>query len=206
MEESTKKRLQSVMRSMTAPLNQEFRAAKQDAARRLLEVFCDSRICFCTENYLRAEIDFSTAGDRGLGRMSDHIPRFGAYFRREMTAPEVDVDAVYNALLELLLTGYTINVLFSKTECLTSEVTVKEELLEKWIPSIYSIDPRDPSVDNTLNLCQSFLPGPGEKVSCALRVPVDEFSQREKTVEILTYISFAGFVLRDIEARGIMFQ
>ena len=36
---------------------------------------------FCLVNFLQAEFDYKTSGSRGLGRISEEVPRLGAYFR-----------------------------------------------------------------------------------------------------------------------------
>src|SRR5262249_33995315 len=36
----------------------------------------------CVERFIEAELDFHSPGGRGIGRLSEVIPRYGAYFRK----------------------------------------------------------------------------------------------------------------------------
>ncbi|NQU19352.1 hypothetical protein HQ550_04270, partial [bacterium] len=47
--------------------------------------FNTDKIGHCIERYINSELDFTTVGNRGIGRMTYAIPRLGGYFRSQLS-------------------------------------------------------------------------------------------------------------------------
>ena len=39
---------------------------------------------YCIDKFIKAELDYNTPGNRGLGRISDNVPRFGGFYRKQL--------------------------------------------------------------------------------------------------------------------------
>lgn len=105
-----------------------------------INVYNSEMISYCINKYISAELDYLTPGERGLGRLSTYIPRFGAAFRKSLSKLKPDqLDQLSDLLIDLILRGYLLVIIFIQKEAEISKLT-KEELFEKWIPNIYVVD------------------------------------------------------------------
>ena len=101
---------------------------------------CDA-LSYCLEKYINAELDFTTPGDRGIGRVSLIIPRYGAYFRKQLLLmSKNNLIKLYNLIQDIILRGYLVHLLFLERPVKTSVILTGEEIFEKWIPGLYSQD------------------------------------------------------------------
>ena len=105
----------------------------------LFKGLCDyKKIDYCIDKYIAAEFDCRTTGNRGIGRINDNVPRFGGYFRKQMSnLSDEKINELANLFKQSIYIGYLTHVLFME-ETLKTPVVISEQLLfEKWIPGIY---------------------------------------------------------------------
>lgn len=98
---------------------------------------------YCINRFVTAELDFTTDGDRGLGRMTEHWARFGGKYRRIVSALDSEsIEDLRRAFSDALLCGY----LFSEylIECAAGTLVPRdafpdgsEGVFERWVPTIY---------------------------------------------------------------------
>jgi hypothetical protein len=169
----------------------------------LRRFFARDAIAFCVEKFVAAELDFEGRGDRGLGRLSSEIPRYGAYFRRELRrlAPSAR-DDLANAIRTQVLTGYLAFLLPRENAVTPSGITDGEALYQQWVPQIYS-SALASSIDEK---ARTLLVGLG---SDALNTHMDVLRRYQMTSSVvatndkaemmLFYYHVAGFGLRVVE-------
>jgi len=95
----------------------------------------------CIEKFIHAELDYETPGDRGIGRLTDTMPRLGAYFRNSFLGlDEVSQNELSILMAKLIAKGYIfISISNSKPKEKTLSFT-DDELYKEWIPQIYTFN------------------------------------------------------------------
>jgi hypothetical protein len=92
----------------------------------------------CMDRFVAGEIDFQEPGDRGYGRMSDHIPRFAAKHRRKFNGTKssavLDIGA---AIKRHLLCAYLHAELQFDLSRDDGIARPSDELFRLWVPTIY---------------------------------------------------------------------
>lgn len=86
--------------------------------------------------FIGSEFDVDTPGNRGIGRLSDSVPRLGGYFRRQMS-PEIE--SVLGPLIEeILACGFVIavGVTHVKGDADAPKIVRREldEIFARWVP------------------------------------------------------------------------
>lgn len=162
-------------------------------------------IGYCINNYINAELDYETQGDRGIGRMTTFVPRFGAYFRKQLCLmPKGDISTLFMLIQDILIRGYLGHLLFMEESIKKSKLVNKEKLFQEWIPGIYGQHTSKLpdymnkiftiSVGNSFKETKEFILNHGMKGG--------GFLSKDRTDEILFYYLFAGYGLRLVETRG----
>ena len=156
---------------------------------------------YCIGEYVQAELDFHTSGKRGIGRMTDDVPRFGAYFGKWLKNMEsLDLFLFENIIRDTILAGYLCQVICENPLKDVIPPT-GHQLYEKWIPTIYASDPNDMSEGFT-ELFWSCTEDPLLKLKGLLAshgMKGGGLFSEDKTARILVYYPFAGFLLRVAE-------
>lgn len=98
---------------------------------------------YCINRFVVAELDYTTEGDRGLGRMTDYWARFGGKYRHIISKLDTEsTEALHRAFSDALCCGY----LFSEylIECAAGALVPRDEfpdgsegVFERWVPTIY---------------------------------------------------------------------
>ena len=97
----------------------------------------------CIRRFVRAELDFETPGNRGIGRTSDACPRFGAKHRLVLQEAEQSVLAELRTLFfRQILAGYLFieyvhDSIFGEQLARHPTMCSTENLFNTWIPQIY---------------------------------------------------------------------
>jgi hypothetical protein len=175
-------------------------------------------LSYCLEKYINAELDFTTPGDRGIGRVSLIIPRYGAYFRKQLLLTRYgayfrkqlllmsknNLIKLYNLIQDIILRGYLVHLLFMERPVKISVILKGEEILEKWIPGIYSQDlsKMPEPLQKIMILCTNSAFTDLEDFMVLHNMKGGGFLSKDKTNEILCYYPFAGYGLRLVETRG----
>ena len=103
---------------------------------------CFSPIIFeCLTKYINSEMDFNTSGKRGLGRMTDEVPRFGGEFKDDLiNLPKKNIDELSLLIYETAISGYCAWVALVEVHkgVLEREIHDIDILYGKWVPLMYS--------------------------------------------------------------------
>lgn len=130
---------------LEAALARILRAAQDDALkadlRRQFQAlrphFDGQKIGYCLGRFIGAELDLRTPGMRGLGRVTDRVPRLGGYHRERLRRlPPHEMVQLHELIAQLMLSAYLVSALLSDDPAgivLTSPV----DLFHAWIPQIY---------------------------------------------------------------------
>lgn len=155
----------------------------------------------CISFFVDAEMDFVTPGERGLGRLSSYVPRFGGYFRKRLSRLSADErQRLRDLMVRCLTSGYlACFVRFSRG--VRPVLTDVSQLREKWISAIYSVN-LDEVCAGLENIVLNLAAGPvGELKAAISRLELGRGSMLsspkdpEKVDLILSHYPSAGCVL-----------
>ena len=153
----------------------------------------------CIYRFVTAELDYVTPGDRGLGRIDTHLPRFAAYHRERLReAGEPLADAVRSAIEQVMMSGYAISVALHKETPVASTPDTVEDVFRAWVLSIY-ITPLT-VVKPVIALADTALETAAETAK-SNRLVGGGWFRSDKTPTMLAYYAVAGFVLHQTEVR-----
>jgi len=164
--------------------------------------FNGERIGYSLHQYIKAELDFVTNGTRGIGRLSKDVPRFGGYYRKQLSEMNQEkLKILYDLIQMVMLSSYLTGTLMMSDELKQAVVTDKNELFKKWIPNIYvtPFNSLGSGLQNALlGLCnQSF-----ENLLKFLennKIKKKGVFSKDKANEIISYYMVAGCGLRITE-------
>lgn len=160
------------------------------------------RINYCLEKFLQAEFDYNTPGDRGLGRMTDYVPRLGAYFRKSLSKLPLDKIKELDFLLTgLIVKSYLYQVIVPEPVIKKSKMETGEQLYQRWIPEIYVYDLGQLS-ESFRGLLEAVVDSDIANVKHFFKMNelTSGFFSKNKTDDILFGYINAGLVLRLAEA------
>ncbi|WP_186673546.1 hypothetical protein [Sporosarcina sp. BP05] len=187
------------MKALKEIISEEYVGPYFERFEQFSEICNYKKINYCMDEYINAELDIRTAGTRGIGRMSDDIPRFGGYFRKQITKiSEEEVIELAHNIKQILYIGYLSHVLSLEETLKTPTTSSEDALFKKWIPGIYASnigDIPDP-------LSNWIFGGSEENLNKLKKIMKSNgligggFMQADKTDMILTYYPVAGFGLR----------
>lgn len=156
----------------------------------------------CIEKLVQAELDYTTPGDRGLGRLTETLPRLGAYFRE----PIAKLDDINHEKLDALITriitkGYIfVSIVHSKPKEKISTKT-ENQLYEEWIPKIFTFDLNNIS-NNAGDLLLAVTKNDFDEIKNFFNqygMRASGFFSRDKSDDILMHYLIAGASLYFIE-------
>lgn len=163
-------------------------------------------VATCMGRFVAAELDFEAPGVRGLGRISEVIPRYGAYFRKHMTSMSpADIHLLRRLMMGQLVAGYASHVVIVEDEVRSPALRRSEEIFQAWIPLIYSSAlPRSiaPDVMQVLLVLSAPSLEEHQRFLTERRMRGPGLLSRNRTGEILHHYPLAGFALRSVETRG----
>ncbi|MFA5015026.1 MAG: hypothetical protein WC549_05745 [Actinomycetota bacterium] len=180
--------------------------------KQLISDFNSDAITYCLEKYIGTELDYTTPGSRGIGRMTTMIPRFGAYFRKSLSKlSHQELNELYFLIQDLCLRGYLAHILFMKEPISHANLSSGASLYKEWIPRIYVSDPFEMGLNlriyidvctvSAFKAIYDFMRQHGMK-SGILFNKAGSFLSIGKVNEILSYYILAGFGLRVVEVSG----
>jgi len=109
----------------------------------------------CARRFIQAELDTQTPGNRGIGRLTDNFPRFGARYRKLFLTMDSTVLSEMELLFtRLILCGYLFAEYIFKLKSdieLTRNPSMRNSdlLFTQWVPLIYS-EEGIPAFDNKM--------------------------------------------------------
>lgn len=157
-------------------------------------------ISYCVDTYVDSELDFKTPGERGLGRVSDGVPRFGGYFRKSLSRlTKEEMKELELLLKKTIYIGYIVHVGWMDNT--SSSINVeRNQLFAKWIPRIYNSNME--SIPETQNILYSLSGNSLNQISDFIKkknLKNDKIFGTNKTNMILGCYPIVGYVLRFTE-------
>ncbi len=96
---------------------------------------------YCFDKFIKSEMNLQSSGLRGVGRVTDHPPRFGGYYRRNINYLYRDeIFELEKLFKELLYIGYFTHVLLYEEVLRPAELEDKYKLYQMWIMYILGFD------------------------------------------------------------------
>jgi hypothetical protein len=197
--------LEPAMVDLLGMLKDEERVRKlfNDRFHQLKDAFNAVAIGFCLNKFISAELDYQTAGSRGIGRVTEDVPRFGAYFRKRLSRLSDDAySELFRLIQEIVLRGYLSQALFAEEFVVTGKYKVPSDLFRAWLPIIYVNDLPEKEWDllsrvscNAIQRLKDFL--------ASNKMTGGWFLSKDKTDEIISKYLAAGWFLRIIECHGL---
>ena len=199
----------SSFRSTFAEPGESILETMEPRFKQLMSEFNSEAITYCLEKYIGAELDYATPGSRGIGRMTTNIPRFGAYFRKPLSAlSHQELNELYFLMQDLCLRGYLIAALYMKWPARHAKLSSKASLFEEWIPGIYVINPNELNpdiwdiikIDTAITIIEIhvFMRQHGMEGDTLFN-RAGRFLSRDKVNKILLSYAIAGYSLRAVE-------
>lgn len=159
-------------------------------------------INYCVEKFVQTELDFITPGDRGIGRLTETLPRLGAYFRNPLSNfDKTELDELDTLITKLITKGYLFSAIINGQPKEKTLSFTDEELYREWIPKIFTFNLNVIS-DNAGNLLLAIT----EKNSQQIKDYFKSHNMRggglfskDKSEDILMHYIIAGVSLYYIE-------
>lgn len=174
-----------------------------DRFQQLKDAFNAEAIGYCLNRYISAELDYQTAGSRGIGRVTEAVPRFGAYFRKRLSRLSGDAHLeLFHLIQDLVLRGYLSQALFAKEFVVARKYEVPSDLFSAWLPTIYLSSLPDQVwyllSDVSYNAYQRL-----KDFLASNKMSGGGFFSKDKTNEIISGYLAAGWFLRIVECHGL---
>lgn len=175
------------------------------------EYFYSSSVQYSIEKFVEAEMDYSTPGIRGLGRMSTYIPRFGGLYSRYLQKiSKEELNRIGNSIIEIIKDGYKTAIfldMVSEQELKKLNKNDNESFFQKWVPQIYVSDLMEtPTVSEFLD--QSAWGGMvyfslkiSEETNFPKKYLTIKYARESKLSLIIARYVVAGFLLRFLEIK-----
>jgi hypothetical protein len=102
------------------------------------ETWFSDAACECTNRFIRSETDFAASGNKGLGRMTSHVPRLGGWKQKDIRRlSEEHRHHLDSFIAQLILVGHGSYHTQRIVDRDVQGVEV-EHLYSQWIPNIYT--------------------------------------------------------------------
>lgn len=211
MPQSIKKRLESMFSHLRSTLegDESILEALEVGYKRLISEFNSEAITYCLKNYIKAELDYTTPGSRGIGRITANIPRFGAYFRKPLSKLSIkELNKLDFLIQDLCLRGYLDSAIYVKWPANNAKLSDEYLLFRKWIACIYVVNPFGFSpelwgiikadIAFTIIEIHDFMRKHGIEVYSLFK-RAGKFLPGDRVNEIFDYYAIAGYTLRAVE-------
>jgi hypothetical protein len=206
MSQNIKDLIESMFPSIQESVPEQLSDDLINTFKEFISKFNSDAIIYCIDKYIEAEFDFITPGNRGIGRMTENIPRFGAYFRNSLSKlSNQELNELHFFIQDLCIRGYLSSALFISWPSKNNKLSNKFLLFKEWIPKIYITNPYDTCLETLWDIVRIksnytiieihyFLNKHGmEKRGFFNR------NYEYKVNEILEYYIVAGYTLRSVE-------
>ena len=122
-----------------------FSADKMDAFKKNFdknnESISPDTINYSVEKFIQTELDFITLGDRDIGRLTETLPRLGAYFRNPLSNLEkTELNKLDTLITKLITKGYLFSAVINGQPKEKTLSFTDEELYREWIPKIFTFN------------------------------------------------------------------
>ena len=115
------------------------------------------KINYSMDRFVEAELDFMTDGNRGIGRLTENIPRLGAYFRDKLSIlDKKGLGELENLIKRLIVKSYIFPATIMKQPENAKNLT-PEELYNEWIPNIFTSNLKTLMSENSGNTLLSVI-------------------------------------------------
>lgn len=159
-------------------------------------------INYCVEKFVQTELDFITPGDRGIGRLTEALPRLGAYFRNPFSNLEkTELNKLDTLITKPIIKGYLFSAVINGQPKEKALSFTDEELYREWIPKIFTFNLSNIS-DNAGDLLLAITKNDLDEIKSFFsqhNMRAGGFFSRDKTDGILMSYIIAGVSLYYIE-------
>lgn len=159
-------------------------------------------INYCIEKFVQAELDFTTSGNRGIGRLTETLPRLGAYFRNSLSNLEkIKLGELDTLITKLITKGYLFSAVINGQPKEKTLSFTKEQLYQGWIPKIFTFNLNVIS-DNAGNLLFAIAEKDLQQIQAFFHshnMKGGSLFSKDKTEDILMHHVIAGVSLYYIE-------
>lgn len=161
-------------------------------------------ITYCAEKFIDTELDFSTPGERGLGRSTNYIPRLGGYYRDQMRKlSQEQLNTLRRFIRNLMLQGYLSCALLLGEDVFRGRYDDGPALFAVWVPNIYGGNPSEMG-EEILNAIATFSNPPFQALlefMVSHRMKKRGFSGNDRGSDIASWYMWGGALLRLAESR-----
>ena len=160
----------------------------------LCQSFRPETISYCVDGFIFSELDTRSKERKGVGRMSDLVPRFaGVYGEQLLRLPQRTLQAIGEMIKDVVVCGYVQKTMLLSEDC-TPLYASGEELYDVWMPQIYLVD--DPIAQLALrDSCSKRI----ETVMAFMEENGLPTQRDDDCFRIIAYYGLAGSMLRQCE-------
>jgi len=159
-------------------------------------------INYCIEKFVQAELDFITPGNRGIGRLTETLPRLGAYFRNSLSNLEkTKLDKLDILITRLITKGYLFSAVINGQLKEKTLSFTNKNLYQEWISKIFTFNLNVIS-DNAGNLLLAITEKDLQQIRASFRshnMHGGGLFSKNKSEDILMHYIIAGVSLYYIE-------
>ena len=189
-----------------AEMSKIFSADKIDIFKRNFNKNCEGispdTINYCVERLVQTELDFITPGSRGIGRLTEALPRLGAYFRDPISNLEkTELNKLDTLITKLITKGYLFSAVINGQPKEKTLSFTGEELCREWLPKIFTFNLNVIS-DNAGNLLLAIAEKDLQQIKDYFHshnMRGGGFFSKDKSEDILMHYIIAGVSLFFIE-------
>ena len=199
--------MQSLLDELDRTLDEHFSVcseAEREEYRSMLatikEQACLDAVAQCICKFVEAEVDSTTPGERGIGRITLSPPRLGGYLRKQIARlSHQDLRELCSLVCTLVFRGYVAYMLKMGEKFIpTTGQFQGDQLFTEWICNIYATNlPKDVEL-----MLRNVIKTPIDRVKHFLAskgAVGGGFFSVDKTDDILIWYPIAGFMLRNAE-------
>jgi hypothetical protein len=192
----------------TAPLFSGDSELERLVSKNVYEAFSSANrpaVLHCLSLYADAEIDTRGPSNRGIGRLDESIPRYGAYFRKHLSKLDpAGLETFRQLIFNNAAAGYFAHVALVEDVVRASTSANGERLFQDWIPIIYSSTIPATYGAQTMGMIpavvsHALVVHSGMHMAFGIKKP--GLFSADLTDIILHYHAIAGFALRAVETR-----
>ena len=152
---------------------------------------------YCIDKFIKNEMDQQSPSIRGIGRLTDEIPRFGGYYRNAVLhLYEEEAKELQDLFKVLMYTGYFTHIALYEKTIRPSECNDQYKLYQMWIMYILGLNQEDFS--QGIKFIEEASKMIRDQIKSELRnLDFKLNNQDEKVLDkIMLFYGLSGFILR----------
>ncbi|NBG88924.1 hypothetical protein [Isachenkonia alkalipeptolytica] len=152
---------------------------------------------YCIDKFIKAEMELQSSSVRGVGRLTDQIPRFGGVYRKQILHfYKEEIAELEELFKELIYIGYFTHITLYEQFLKTPVCKDQYKLYQMWIMYILGINPQNyPQGIRTIEKASKKTRDYIKKQMDKLEINLSK-DEEEVLDKILLFYGFTGFSLR----------